>query len=87
VSPSLVSRVLTQIVETVAEELSRLMSCVTRFSVEGNQQARADIEAIQEAARLFTTPTAQLVFTSFHCFGVEVSMGLGSVLLNNTVKC
>jgi len=65
VSPSLVSRVLTQIVETVAEELSRLMSCVTRFSAEGNGQARADIQAIQETVRLFTTPTAQLVFTSF----------------------
>jgi exocyst complex component 2 len=59
VSPNLVPRVLTQIVETVAEELSRLMSCVTRFSVEGNQQARADIQAVQETVRLFTTPTAQ----------------------------
>jgi len=62
VSPSLVSRVLTQIVETVAEELSRLMSCVTRFSAEGNEQARADIQAIQETVRLFTTPTAQNFF-------------------------
>lgn len=53
------SCVLTQIVETVAEELSRLMSCVTRFSLEGNQQARADIQAVQETVRLFTTPTAQ----------------------------
>lgn len=86
-SPSLVSRVLTQIVETVAEELSRLMSCVTRFSAEGNEQARADIQAIQETVRLFTTPTAQLVFTSFHCFGTEVCIGLVGVLLNSTVKC
>ncbi|XP_023727524.1 exocyst complex component 2 [Cryptotermes secundus] len=62
VSPNLVSCVLTQIVETVAEELSRLMSCVTRFSVEGNQQARADIQAVQETVRLFTTPTAQSFF-------------------------
>ena len=58
-SPNLVSRVLTQIVETVAEELSRLMSCVKRFSVEGNQQARADILAVQETVKLFTTPSAQ----------------------------
>lgn len=40
------------------------MSCVTRFSVEGNQQARADIQAVQETVRLFTTPTAQWVFKS-----------------------
>ncbi|KDQ71568.1 exocyst complex component 2 [Zootermopsis nevadensis] len=62
VSPNLVPRVLTQIVETVAEELSRLMSCVTRFSVEGNQQARADILAVQETVRFFITPTAQSFF-------------------------
>lgn len=62
VSPNLVSRVLTQIVETVAEELSRLMSCVTRFSVEGNQQARADVLAVQETVRLFTTPSAESFF-------------------------
>ncbi|PSN46362.1 Exocyst complex component 2, partial [Blattella germanica] len=62
VSPNLVHRVLTQIVETVAEELSRLMSCVTRFSVEGNQQARADILAVQETVKLFTTPSAQSFF-------------------------
>lgn len=59
VSSSLVSRVLMQIVETVAEELARLMSCVTRFSVEGNQQARADICAVQETLQTYTTTSAQ----------------------------
>nr|CAD7449412.1 unnamed protein product [Timema bartmani] len=58
VNPNLVSRVLSQIVETVAEELSRLMSCVTRFSIQGNQQARVDIRAVQETVSLYTTPTA-----------------------------
>jgi len=59
------------------------MSCVTRFSAEGNEQARADIQAIQETVKLFTTPTAQLVFTSFRWFGIEVCIGLVGVLLNN----
>ncbi|XP_063241728.1 exocyst complex component 2 [Bacillus rossius redtenbacheri] len=63
VNPSLVPRVLGQIVESVAEELSRLMSCVTRFSLQGSQQARADVRAVQETARLYTTPAAQTFFT------------------------
>lgn len=62
VSPGLVHRVLSQIVETVAEELARLMSCVARFSLQGNQQARADIRAVQEALRFYTTPAAQGFF-------------------------
>ncbi|GLH13738.1 Exocyst complex component 2 [Gryllus bimaculatus] len=62
VSPALVSRVLCQIVETVAEELSRLMSCVTRFSCEGRQQATADIQFVQETVRQYTTQNATRFF-------------------------
>nr|CAD7571838.1 unnamed protein product [Timema californicum] len=76
VNPNLVSRVLSQIVETVAEELSRLMSCVTRFSIQGNQQARVDIRAVQETVSLYTTPTAQLVEDLLAKFRVRMRLQL-----------
>lgn len=62
VSPALVSRVLSQIVETVAEELARLMACVKRFSPEGRQQASADIAFLRAAVNRFTSPAAERFF-------------------------
>lgn len=62
ISADLVKRVLYQITETVAEELFRLMSCVTKFSTAGSQQARADIMALQEALKHYTTPSAESFF-------------------------
>lgn len=59
ISADLVKRVLHQITETVAEELFRLMSCVTKFSTAGSQQARADVQALQEALKHYTTPSAE----------------------------
>ncbi|KAG8251773.1 Exocyst complex component 2 [Homalodisca vitripennis] len=60
--PELVIRVLSQITETVAEELSRLMSCVTKFSSAGSQQARIDITALQRCLKPFTQHRAQVYF-------------------------
>ncbi|KAG5883751.1 hypothetical protein JTB14_023173 [Gonioctena quinquepunctata] len=48
ISSMLLDSVLLKIVETIAEELYRLMSCVQKFSTEGAQQARIDIGALQE---------------------------------------
>ncbi|XP_054278287.1 exocyst complex component 2 [Macrosteles quadrilineatus] len=62
VCPELVGRVLSQITETVAEELFRLMSCVTKFSVRGNQQARIDIQALQRFLKPFTLQRARGYF-------------------------
>lgn len=62
VIPSLVYPVISQIVEIVAEELSRLMSCVTKFSIAGNQQARIDLMAIQQTLQHFSTKNAVLYF-------------------------
>ncbi|XP_071445484.1 exocyst complex component 2 isoform X2 [Hetaerina americana] len=62
VSPSLVPRMLSQIAETVAEELARLLSCVSHFSREGGLQARSDVCAIQEALGPYVTPVASSFF-------------------------
>ncbi|XP_034235592.1 exocyst complex component 2 [Thrips palmi] len=63
ISPGLVWRVLPQLVETVAEELARLMVCLDRkFNVHGTEQACADIAAIREAVQVYSTPTAEAFF-------------------------
>lgn len=59
VSPGLLKRVLSHIVETVAEELARLMSCVTRFSSSGAVQATADITLLKSAIQAYTTTRAR----------------------------
>lgn len=59
VSPALVEKILTEVVEIVAEELSRLMSCVKKFSPFGVLQARADILSLQETLKSYTTPKAK----------------------------
>lgn len=58
ISPSLLNSILPQIVQTVAEELYRLMSCVQKFSVQGIQQARADIIALKESFSCYSTDKA-----------------------------
>ncbi|KAL1122800.1 hypothetical protein AAG570_003126 [Ranatra chinensis] len=50
--------VISQIVETVMEEVSRLMLCVPRMSVCGSQQARLDIAGIKHALEPFITQQA-----------------------------
>lgn len=60
ISPGLVWRVLPQLVETVAEELARLMVCLDRkFNIHGTEQACADIAAIREAVKVYSTATAE----------------------------
>ncbi|XP_075212432.1 exocyst complex component secretory 5 isoform X2 [Lycorma delicatula] len=63
ISPKHVHGILSQIVETVAEELSRLMSCVTKFSTNGNKQARIDVTALKQTFSNYTTSTAESFFT------------------------
>ncbi|XP_024946623.1 exocyst complex component 2 isoform X2 [Cephus cinctus] len=62
VSPSLLKRVLSHIVETIAEELARLMSCVTKFGPSGIIQARADITLLSKALSRYSTPRARSFF-------------------------
>ncbi|XP_044741361.1 exocyst complex component 2 [Chrysoperla carnea] len=62
ISPTLVDKLLKQIVETVAEEISRLMSCVKKFSDQGNIQARVDILTLQDILSPYCTLTAKNFF-------------------------
>ncbi|CAH1118597.1 unnamed protein product [Phaedon cochleariae] len=62
ISSSLLDLVLPRIVETIAEELYRLMSCVQKFSKEGAQQARADVEALQEFFEDYSSENARAYF-------------------------
>lgn len=59
VAPALLQRVLSHIVETVAEELARLMSCVTQFGPAGIVQARTDITLLRSALQSYSTPRAK----------------------------
>ncbi|XP_015114591.1 exocyst complex component 2 [Diachasma alloeum] len=62
VSPGLLKRVLSHIVETIAEELARLMSCVRKFGPSGIIQARADITLLRNALSIYSTPRASTFF-------------------------
>uniref|UniRef100_A0A8C0J8V8 Exocyst complex component 2 n=1 Tax=Chelonoidis abingdonii TaxID=106734 RepID=A0A8C0J8V8_CHEAB len=56
ISKELVPRVLSRLVESVAEELSRLMQCVSSFSKNGALQARLEIYALRDAVAVYLTP-------------------------------
>nr|KAF7438164.1 hypothetical protein H0235_000555 [Vespula pensylvanica] len=62
VAPVLLKRVLSHIVETIAEELARLMSCVTQFSSAGIIQARSDITLLKNALLHYSTDRARSFF-------------------------
>ncbi|KAI5090576.1 exocyst complex component 2, partial [Silurus meridionalis] len=62
ISKDLVSRVLSKIVESVAEEMSRLMQCVSSFSKNGALQARLEICALRDAVVCYLTPDSQASF-------------------------
>lgn len=60
VSPRLLYRVLSHIVETISEELARLMSCANkRFSAQGIIQARTDMLLLQKALERYCTKRAK----------------------------
>lgn len=59
ISPNLLDSIVPQVVQTIAEELYRLMSCVQKFSVPGIQQAKADITALKETFTHYSTDKAR----------------------------
>lgn len=59
ISPFLLRPILEQIVQTVAEELSRLMACVTKFNANGALQANIDIKLIRDAVRVYSNERAK----------------------------
>ncbi|XP_044280448.1 exocyst complex component 2 isoform X3 [Varanus komodoensis] len=62
ISKELVQRVLSRIVEAVAEELSRLMQCDLSFSRNGALQARLEICALRDAVAVYLTSESNSSF-------------------------
>ncbi|ROI33819.1 Exocyst complex component 2 [Anabarilius grahami] len=58
----LVTRVLSKIIEAVAEEMSRLMQCVSSFSKNGALQARLEISALLDAIEPYLTSESRTSF-------------------------
>ncbi|KAL3858816.1 hypothetical protein ACJMK2_009069 [Sinanodonta woodiana] len=62
ISPLFVSRVMTKIVDAVAEEMSRLIQCVTKFGEIGALQARLELLALQDAVTLYRSAATKKSF-------------------------
>ncbi|KAJ7338482.1 hypothetical protein JRQ81_012372 [Phrynocephalus forsythii] len=89
VSKELVPRVLSRIVEAVAEELSRLMQCVSSFSRNGALQARLEICALRDAVAIFLTSESNSSFKQALETLPQLSSGADKKLLEellNTFK-
>lgn len=64
VSPLLLRLILEPIVQMVAEELNRLMSCVEqKFNKNGAMQAALDIMLVRDSLRLYSNSAARAFFT------------------------
>ncbi|KAL5021978.1 hypothetical protein ScPMuIL_001133 [Solemya velum] len=59
ISPAFVPRVMSMIVEAVAEEMSRLIQCATAFSTHGMLQARLELRALQDTVVVYMTQHAK----------------------------
>ncbi|KAF4523334.1 hypothetical protein B566_EDAN013529 [Ephemera danica] len=66
VCPGQCRRVLAHVVEMVAEEVARLMSCIASYSEEGALQAHIDLALLRKALDHYSTPTAKYVFFTCH---------------------
>jgi exocyst complex component 2 len=62
VSPMLLRPILEQIIQTVAEELSRLMVSVDQFNENGRKQATLDIRLIRDVLRLYSNERAKFSY-------------------------
>lgn len=62
ISPLLLRSILEPIVQTVAEELNRLLTCVQRFSANGALQANIDIRFLRDTLQLYSNSKAKAFF-------------------------
>uniref|UniRef100_A0A3B3C503 Exocyst complex component 2 n=1 Tax=Oryzias melastigma TaxID=30732 RepID=A0A3B3C503_ORYME len=62
VSKDLVPRVLSRIVRSVADEMCRLMQCVSSFSKNGALQARLELCALRDAVATYINPDSNTSF-------------------------
>lgn len=57
--------VLSAVIITISEEMSRLMNCVTHFSENGAMQARLDLMALTYALTNYFTPNSKYALSHF----------------------
>lgn len=62
VSPFLLRPILEQIIQTIAEELARLMSCVEEFNTNGKKQATLDIRMLRDVLKVYVNERAKASF-------------------------
>lgn len=62
ISPSLLRPVLEPIIQIVAEELSRILTCVQSFSATGAIQANVDIRLIRDTVKLYSNEASKASF-------------------------
>ncbi|XP_070536873.1 exocyst complex component 2-like isoform X2 [Ptychodera flava] len=63
ISPMFIGRIMTKIVEALAEEICRLMSCVTTgFSSAGALQARIELQALKQAVMNYSNAASNSSF-------------------------
>ncbi|XP_017858063.1 PREDICTED: exocyst complex component 2 [Drosophila arizonae] len=62
ISPALLRPILESIVQTISEELARLMSCVQHFSYTGAIQAHVDIRLLRDGLENYANETAKNYF-------------------------
>ncbi|XP_077993599.1 exocyst complex component 2-like isoform X2 [Glandiceps talaboti] len=62
ISPMFIPRIMTKIVEALAEEICRLISCVGEFSPAGALQARMELLALQESLSTYSNAASNSSF-------------------------
>lgn len=64
ISPFLLRPILEQIIQTIAEEVARLMVCVDEFNTNGKKQATLDIRMLRDALKVYSNERAKSSFNA-----------------------
>lgn len=64
ISPFLLRPILEQIIQTIAEEVARLMVCVDEFNTNGKKQATLDIQMLRDALKVYSNERAKSSFNA-----------------------
>lgn len=86
ISKELVARVLSRVVEAVAEEMARLMQCVASFSKNGALQARLEICALTDAISVYLTPDSCASFKQAQESLPQIQSGAEKKLLEESLN-
>uniref|UniRef100_UPI00358FCEE5 exocyst complex component 2-like isoform X1 n=1 Tax=Myxine glutinosa TaxID=7769 RepID=UPI00358FCEE5 len=85
-SRELVSRVLSRLIEGVAEEMARLLQCVHAFSTHGTVQAHLELYAFQHSTSAFHTPRSRQSFKQAVTLLPQINTGMDRKLMADLVN-